>query len=664
VAQLDPELELYRGLMDQPEQYEDGFDVKTIIGALFIGFVMMPGAIYLGLFVGRDLGPAAEWTTIILFTEVARRSFITLKRQEVYILFYIASALASSSGGLQLAGGVFAGKMWDQYFVRSPAARGLGIAYEIPNWVVPGPDSEALMRRTFFHPDWIYPTAILLLGVVLSRLNWFGLGYALFRITSDYERLPFPYAAITAQGSTALAETTTKTETWRWRVFSIGAMAGLAFGAFYIGVPAITGVIMTKPLQLIPIPFVDLTRNTEAVLPAVPTGFVCDLGAIVAGFVVPFWAVVGSFVTAVITLVLNPQLYKMGVLQQWTPGMDTIQTQFANYIDFYFSIGMGTSFAVAAIGIVGILAHFYRNRRADEEGREHEPGTLKGIPGRGDIPLWLAIAMFMVSTLGYVLLCRHLVPNFSIWWIVFFGFVFTPLESYVDARMKGLTGQWVRIPMVKEGVIILSGYKGIDIWFAPIPEFDHGARAQQFRVLELTGNKVMSLVKAELLILPIVVLCSVLYWEFIWRLAPIPSVNYPYAQKMWHLSALQRGLWLSATMPGSERETMFEQAFKWQYVVGGFGFGVIAYNLLAAIKMPTLLVYGVVRGLGHLPHYVFPEMVGALISQYYMVPRFGARRWKQYATVLSAGYACGMGLVGMGSVAFALIGQAVSQMPY
>ena len=215
--------------MDQPEQYEDGFDVKTIIGAIFIGFVMMPGAIYLGLVAGRNLGPAAEWTTIILFTEVARRSFITLKRQEVYILFYIAAALASTSGGLQLAGGIFAGKIWDQYFVRSPAARGLGIAYQIPSWVVPSPDSEALLKRTFFHPDWYYPMAIMMLGVVLSRLNWFGLGYTLFRITSDYERLPFPYAAITAQGSTALAETTTKTETWRWRVFAIGAMVGLVF---------------------------------------------------------------------------------------------------------------------------------------------------------------------------------------------------------------------------------------------------------------------------------------------------------------------------------------------------------------------------------------------------------------------------------------------------
>lgn len=661
MSRLDPELELYRGLMDQPEQYEDGFDVKTIIGAIFIGFVMMPGAIYLGLVAGRSLGPAAEWTTIILFTEIARRSFITLKRQEVYILFYIAAALASTSAGLELAGGVFAGKIWEQYFVQSPAARGLGIAYQIPSWVVPGPDSEALAKRTFLHPDWYYPTAILLLGVVLSRLNWFGLGYILFRVTSDYERLPFPYAAITAQGSTALAETTSKTETWRWRVFAIGAMVGLVFGLFYVGVPTITGVIMTKPLQLIPIPFVDLTRNTENVLPAVPTGFVCDLSTIIAGFVVPFWAVVGSFVAACATFILNPALYRAGVLQEWTPGMDTIQTSFANRVDFYFSVGMGVSFAVAFIGIAGMLAHFYRNRRADAAGEKREPGTLAGVPGRGDLPLWLAAAMFLVSTFGYVLLCRHLVPNFPIGWIIFFGFIFTPLESYVDARMKGLVGQYVGIPMVKEGVIILSGYKGIDIWFAPIPEFDHGGRAQQFRVLELTGNKVISLVKAELLILPIVVICSLLYWQFIWRLAPVPSVNYPYAQKMWHLSALNRGLWLTATLTG---KSLFHRAFKLNYVLGGFGFGVITYSALALMRLPVLLIYGVVRGLGTLPHGIFPEMIGALISQYYFVPRFGARRWKQYATVLSAGYACGMGLIGMGAVAFALIGQAVSQMPY
>ncbi|MBC7287091.1 MAG: hypothetical protein H5T86_03410 [Armatimonadetes bacterium] len=192
----DPELELYRGLMDYPERFESGYDIKALIGALFIGFVMLPGAIYLGLVAGMSLGAAAEWTTIILFTEVARRSFVTLRRQEIYILFSIAAALTAMQGGVALAGGAFAGKIFDQYFVRSTAAKALGISNEIPRWVVPGPHSEALLKRTFFHPDWILPAAILLFGQIASRLNWFGLGYVLFRITSDYERLPFPFAAI------------------------------------------------------------------------------------------------------------------------------------------------------------------------------------------------------------------------------------------------------------------------------------------------------------------------------------------------------------------------------------------------------------------------------------------------------------------------------------
>ncbi|MEN6546973.1 MAG: hypothetical protein ABFE07_13135, partial [Armatimonadia bacterium] len=326
MAHIDPELALYRDLMEVPDKFEEGFDIKSIIGAIFVGFVMMPGAIYLGLVAGQSLGPAAEWTTIILFTEVARRSFITLKRQEIYILFYIASSLTGTIGGLQLAGGAFAGKIWDQYFVRSPAAEGMGIASQVPTWVVPPPTSEAIMHRTFLHADWLIPGAILLLGTLLGRMNWFGLGYVLFRITSDYEKLPFPFAAITAQGSTALAEATSKEETWRWRTFSIGAMVGLVFGTFYVGIPTITGAIMTEPLQLLPIPWVDLTRTTASILPAVPTGFVTDLGTVGSGFVVPYWAVVGSFISAIGTFILNPWLYRHGILVRWKPEMGTIET--------------------------------------------------------------------------------------------------------------------------------------------------------------------------------------------------------------------------------------------------------------------------------------------------------------------------------------------------
>ncbi len=661
MAHVDPELELYRGLMEQPEHFEDGFSVKTIFGGLFVGFVMLPGAIYLGLMAGMSLGPAAEWTTIILFTEIARRSFVTLKRSEIYILFYVAAGLTVMQGAMALSGGAMAGSMFWQYFVRSPAAKSMGIATQVPTWVVPPADSMALAGRTFFHVDWLLPGALILVGYVLSRLVWFGMGYTMFRITSDYENLPFPFAAITAQGSTALAEATTKAETWRWRTFSIGAMVGLVFGAVYIGIPTLTTVILTEPVQLIPIPWVDLTRRTQTMLPAVPVGFMTDLSNIGAGFVIPFWAVTGSFIAMLGTAVANPQLYKMGILHSWRPGMDTINTQFANQIDFYFSLGIGVSLAVFALGVYEIVRQITYNRGARQRGEEVR-GSWKPPPGRGDLPIWIPIGLYALGALGYILLCWKLVPAFPIIYIVAFAFLISPIESYINARMIGLTGQFLGIPMVLEGTIIFSGYKGIDIWFAPIPRFNMGGAVQGFRVLELTGNKVISVIKAEILMFPIATILSLLFWSLIWRLAPIPSPAYPYAQKMWHLEALQRGLWFTSTL-NPEHSTFYKAWNKW-YALGGFGSAIVLYAVLRSLRLPILLVYGVVRGFGILPHYVFPQMAGALISQFYFIPRFGARRWKQYATVLMAGYSCGMGLVGMGTIALALIGKAVSQMPF
>ena len=53
------ELEEYRDLLDTPTTFEDGFTTKTILGVLFVAFVMIPGNIYLGLMVGGNLGAAA-----------------------------------------------------------------------------------------------------------------------------------------------------------------------------------------------------------------------------------------------------------------------------------------------------------------------------------------------------------------------------------------------------------------------------------------------------------------------------------------------------------------------------------------------------------------------------------------------------------------------------
>ncbi|KKK64581.1 hypothetical protein LCGC14_2982740, partial [marine sediment metagenome] len=182
-------------------------------------------------------------------------------------------------------------------------------------------------------------------------------------LTSDVEELPFPMAPVGAMGMTALADASNKKDTWRWRAFSIGGVAGAAFGAVYLAVPNITGAVFAEAVRILPLPFLDLTQYTEGALPAMPMMISFDLTFIVLGMVLPFWAMVGSFIGLMVTLIANPLLYHAGVLDGWQPGIGGIQTIQANTMDFYFSFGLGLSLAVAAIGLMHVLNSFRTRRR-------------------------------------------------------------------------------------------------------------------------------------------------------------------------------------------------------------------------------------------------------------------------------------------------------------
>jgi hypothetical protein len=650
----DKELKEYRDLMKVPDHFEEGFDWKTVIGAVFIGFLMMPGSMYLQLVIGTGIGPAARWVTIILFAEIAKRSYTELKQQEIFLLYYMAGAALASP---------FQGLLWSQYLVQSDAARMLGLVEHIPSWVAPSPDSASLIERTFFHRDWLIPILLLVGSQFIQRIDHFGLGYALYRITSDVEKLPFPMAPVGALGTMALAESTEeKQKSWKWRVFSIGGVIGLAFGSIYVLLPILSGLLLTEPIRLIPIPWIDFTRHTESILPAVATGIQLDIGLIFIGMVLPFWAVIGGLVGLIITLFLNPILYSQGILHRWHEGMGTVDTVFANNFDFYMSFGIGLGLAIGAIGIWHVLRSLLV---PDSQNR----GSLKDLfqppPGRGDFSIWISIGIYVFSTLTYVALCVWLVPNFP--WIFFlgYGFIYTPIISYITARMEGIAGQFVSLPMVREFSFIAGakyfGYQGIEIWYAPIPIHNYGEATVHFRQIELTGTSIRGIIKAELVVFPVVIVSSLLFSQFIWQLAPIPSASYPYAQELWHLHALNSLLMQTSTLEGN---SLFFQALTGSYVTGGLVFGVLAYIILNFFGLPILLVYGVVRGLGQTtPHGMLLEVLGALLGRFYFSKRYGTM-WRQYAPVLLAGFSCGMGLTGMFAMGFALILKSLTRLAY
>jgi len=643
------------------EEYVDGFGWKTVIGALFIGFIMMPGGIYLGLIAGQGVGPAAEWVTIILFMEMARRSYQTLKKQELYLLYYIGASLTTQAAGVALFGGPFAGLIWNAYVAHTPVAQALGITAGIPNWVTPGVNSPALLSRSFLHVDWLPAISLMMAGQLFSRMQAWGLGYALFRVTSDIERLPFPLAPIAAEGATALAESSSQREGWRWRIFSIGSMIGVGWGSIYILLPAVTGLIFSAPITVITLPFIDYTQNTQKILPAALTGLGTDLGNFFVGFLLPVPVVVGNFIGSIsCNIVANPFLQHAGILHDWVPGTDMLQTQIVNSLDFWLSFGIGTSLVVAAIGVISVTRALLRARSRNDQGL----ANVGYVPpkGRGDIPVSWALGSWAVGTAAFIAICHFLVPDFPLWILIFFGYVWTPVFSYINARMAGMAGSAVTIPYVKEASFMLTHYSKVKIWFAPIPLNDFGGMAQSFRTVELTRTKFGSILKAELLMLPIMLGCSLLFWSFVWKLAPIPSPQYPYASKFWPISAQQSALWMTANRQGPGNFVL--KAVNPHYIAAGASVAVLAYGAIVAGGLPILLFYGLISGTQTLPAYAIPQFVGCMLGHFYFKKRYGKENWRAYTPVLVAGYYCGIGLVGMGAVAMALLSKSVTTLPY
>lgn len=351
----------------QSEPCENGFTWRTVIGALFIAFVMLPGIIFMGLMIGEDMGTAADWVVIILFVEIARRSFMTLRKQELYILKYTVSSLSSISGSVALGGGVFAWMVFNRYLRNSPEFANFGIAHEAPDWWAPYGD--AAFQGGFLSRIWWPVLTVTILTMVLNKLTQLSLGFLAYKVTVDVEKLPFPLAPIQAEGAIALAESSQDKDKKNFRqyCFSIGAMIGAVFGFFYAAIPILTDAFFGTPQHLIPIPFLDLTVAMENLVPGALIGITLNMGLLFTGFVIPWRIAVGMFFSSIFfKIFFNTMLQRNGLLPNWAPGKDAIQTQVADTLDFYLSFGIGTSFAIFFVGLAGMLIALvkYKDRKS------------------------------------------------------------------------------------------------------------------------------------------------------------------------------------------------------------------------------------------------------------------------------------------------------------
>ncbi len=647
----------------QNEPYESGFTWRTILGALFISFVMLPGLIFMGLMVGQDMGTAAEWVTIILFVEVSRRAFIKLRKQELYILKYTAAQLTQLMGGMMLGGGVFAHLIWQRYVRHSEAAESFGIAHQIPDWVSPYGDAA---YSPFWHSPWWPVIGVIVAAALLNKLTQLSLGYIAFKATADMENLPFPLAPIHAEGAIALAETSQdkNKKGYRQSCFATGVMMGAAFGLIYVAVPVLSQALIGQTIQFLPIPFLDLTQLFEDYMPAAVLGISLNMGLLFVGFVLPWRVVIGTVVTSIgFQVLLNPILQNYGYLPSWSPGKDAIQTHISNTVDLYLSVTIAAALAVAAFSLWGVGRAFYKQFAGGkvDANAEQKIGEFKlqrlwaRDKDRGDPPFWVALVVWIAASACFVLLSDYLInapypkeEHFSIWWLIGFAFVFTPLNTYINARMSGIAGQHAGIPMVTEAAIFMSGYQKVNVWFAPLPIHNYGTMADLLKETQLTRTRFTSILKAELLIFPLLLICSFIFWSYITGLGPIPSERYPYVEKFWPQYATMKALWAASMQEG---QSLLLQAIKPDVIGFFFLLVVLCFSGFTALGISQQFVYGGIAGIAGIPHNTLIIFAGALLGRYVLSKKFGKEAWTNFAPILAVGFGAGMGLIGMFSIA-------------
>ena len=225
----------------------------------------------------------------------------------------------------------------------------------------------------------------------------------------------------------------------------------------------------------------------------------------------------------------------MGMMQTWERGDTTVLTLFANNIDFYFSFQIGISLAIALYGIVLSVKNIRRSQSKQNTKTQNYKHSLEDLSKkRGHMPSWLFLITYLISCTGYIV-----VSGFLIGWhpgvmivLFFFGFIYTPLISYVTARLEGMAGQVIEIPFIKELAFIISGYQGVKIWFY------HSCQTMgwvvNYKQAELLGYKFTSIWKSQVFLFHNNCIDAFIFELYMGGLQ-IPSAVYPFTMEIWDL---------------------------------------------------------------------------------------------------------------------------------
>lgn len=612
------------------EIYQSGLTWRVGLAIIYSAAIIQPAAIYLYFVTNQWFIGAVLNTTIVLFAVFAKMADNPLTKQEVFMLINVTSTALGMEMIVLL---VFNYYLRHHPIISSQIIDGTSLTALIPDWFAPdyfGP------VRTLLNPVFALPLILLVLSALLAKASDLSLGIVFNYLYTKVEVLPFPTAEVEAERSRSL--------TWedkrKLQVFSVSAIVASLAGIVLYFFPLVAGI------TLIPIPWFDFTSSVEGFLNGANFGIATDIIFFATGFILPMKVVVSILIGSVfVNLIMNPILVASGQDIGWEKGMSLVDTFNNSQLKFWLPWTIGFLLSSALIPILRNPKIFVTTIK---DLRKLSKGTGEEIEG-GTPKLSILISIFLLGTLGSVVLAIVLIPNLSFQMIAILviltvGWSF--ISSLTMAYAFGITANLPIIPYVKESAFVAANAPvGGSIWFLPLTISQGGASwVATFKTADLTFTRRGSLIKAHILASFVAWTAGIFWVSALLSIAQVPSVIFPVP--FWPLEVGK-----IATFVTNPTVVINPVILAITFVIT-----LILYLIEWGTPVPISVISFAVGTITVIP-YAFTTFLGALFAQ---LLKSRMENWDTDRAVILAGIGAGVGIIIALATFLALINNTIS----
>ncbi len=638
-------------ISDEKIEFKSGLTWRSLLAVLFAIIAFVPVSTYMFLLVGTGLGGIASMFITLLVAEILRFSYARLSRQETLILYY-GSFLG---GGGTILSVYFVQLIYTSYFIHSPFAwaaklNGVPLALLVPSWFCPPYGSPAYQIRSIFQPAWLFAIGVTSLMVALATIADLALAMVMARIYVEEEKFAFPLADV----DVSLVSFISERDPSKAGLFLTSMIPGLIWGALAYAGPTVLGI------QIIPVPFADLTWLIRRFLPGAAFGIATTISAYAGGMMIPFHVTCYMLAASLILYLIFNSLFVTtfpNLFPEWAeeyfPGMGLINIQNRSFIRVWFVLQIG-------FGIAASLFMIFKVRKSVVSifkaliSRKRQIESLLGFPSQ-----WKLLAIYFIFSMGMVAVFHFLVPELPLWVPIFgwpiYGFLFAMMQTAIVGEAGYVSAQ---VPFTWQTMVYFTPYQGYAGFAGALVGLGSTAPsfAQQTKVAVATRTKPTDLTKLYLIGAFAVAVMTLISLEIFYRIAPIPSSAYPYT--LWNMPLTAQIDVVTVT-----RQLRITP----EYIFGSMGIVLLVASVGEAISKLGIpfSAPGLFAGLFMYPSTVIPLFIGSTLGRFLMPRLFrGRERWEKIRGTVVAAIGLGEGLILIVLTGMALISKAAWLWPW